>query len=638
MHKNGRKFIIWVVMTLFLVSLWPAAALGADNQTSISLDQAIRIVKQNFTVPAAYSNFSSGFNSSASRQSWSLNWNDPSGQGGNFSAEVNAITGEVISMNCWKPSENLRTAIPAISVSEARDTANRFLKKIIPQRFDSLRPLPENQVIPLIGYNPTYTLRWERIVNNIPVAGDGATVEVNLSSKEITGYSLNWTNLNVPSPAGAISNEKAIEVFTKNEMLKLQYIIPPTRRPLSETDKQQPVLVYSIADRSNGIIDAFKGTPLKTEPGQWLQNSLSFYDAKGGMGMGGDSSQKVSSLTPEEENEISRTANLISKEAAAAAAEKYILIPSDMKLQTADLGKDWQNPESRIWTLQWNSPSAGTSPSKGLFARINAITGELINFYLDIPTTADQKPTLSRDAALNIAEDFIKKVYPQRFDQIKLKEDPNSNNNEARTVWDFNYERVVNGISCASNGIDINVNRINNRVTSFNLNWNYQDFPAAANVLRLDKANQLFLQGLPLTLTYMPVNGSQGPVEIKLVYQPQNTSGQPQGIMINATTGDWLDAEGKPVSKQIQGYNFNDITGHFAEEEIALLGQAGIFGEYGTAFHPNENITLISLLRAMLAIHDGGYYPSEQSDQEIMNRAKTLGWLQKEYSPSATVD
>ncbi|MEN6461623.1 MAG: YcdB/YcdC domain-containing protein, partial [Syntrophomonas sp.] len=301
--------------------------------------------------------------------------------------------------------------------------------------------------------------------------------------------------------------------------------------------------------------------------------------------------------------------------------------------------QDWQNRDIRIWNLQWSSHSSASSPSISLYARVNALTGELVAFNLDIPRTDDQKPTLSRETALKTAEDFIKKVYPQRFGQIKLNDtDINSAGNESQTNWNFNYQRVVNGINCPGNGIDINVDSVHKRVTSFNLNWSNQEFPAATNVLGLDKANQLFLQGLPLTLTYIPVNGPQGPVEIRLVYQPQNPPGQPQGVMINAQTGDWLDNEGKPVSEQVLGYHFNDITGHFAEKEITLLGQAGIFGEYGDAFHPNENISLVSLLRAMLSVRDGTYYPREQTDQEIMNRAKVLGWLQKDYSPSSSVD
>jgi hypothetical protein len=366
-----------------------------------------------------------------------------------------------------------------------------------------------------------------------------------------------------------------------------------------------------------------------------MQNGLSINDKA--MGMGSESIKNISSLTPEEVNEISQTDNLISKDSAVALVDKYVGIPDELELESAHLDKDWQEPDNRIWTLQWTSRSTKASPAKSLYSRVDALTGELLSFNLDIPKTDEQKPILSRIAAQRIAEDFIKKVCPQHFKNSKLSEDYiNSANEENLPNWYFNYHRIVNGIDCPGNGIEINVDRVNKQITSFYINWTNQQFPETQNTLGLEKANNLFLQGLPMTLAYTIIYNSQGPVEMKLVYSPQSQEGNTPGVMINAQTGEWLNNEGKSAASQVKGYTFSDIAGNFAENEIALLGQAGIFGDYDTTFHPNENITLVSLLRAILTIRDG--YPNVQTDQDIMNRAKALGWLEKEYSPSSTVD
>lgn len=627
------KFIAWLVIAMMLFSISPGLATAADNQPGTSLNQAIQTVKQNFTVPTNYADFTSGYNSSDLRQSWSLNWSD-SDKGGNFAAEVDAATGEIISMNFWQPTDGSSPSIPAISITEARSIGTRLLNRLIPQRISSLRLVEDNQIIPLTSYSQTYRMQWERLANNVPVAGDGASVEINLNNGQITGYNLNWTNMEIPSSANAITSEQAQQVFIKSGMLNLQYVLPSEVKPLTDNQKQSPLLVYSITHKSNGIIDAIKGVPLEIEPGQWLQNGPRMYNdlAVGGMG----ESKSSTSLTPQEEKEIDQTSNLISQEDAAAVVEKYVGIPAGLKLQNANLGKDWGDGVVRTWNLNWNSDSSDRSAYKNLYARVNALTGELTGFNLDLLRTDSSKTSLTRTEARQIAENFINKVQPEKCSQVKLADSYYTGSDQYN--WDFNYQRVVNGIICADNSMDITVDKVNQCVVSFYLHWTDQKFPEAVNILSTDKANQTFLQGLPLILTYTPLYGNQGPQEMKLVYMPQSPSNQPAAAMIDAHTGDWLGADGTPVDEQIKSYKFNDIAGHFAETEIALLGQAGLFGEYGNAFHPDENITLVSLLRAMLGIRDGIYSSRGLADQEVMNRANVLGWVKNDQSPSAPVN
>ncbi|MBC7324836.1 MAG: S-layer homology domain-containing protein, partial [Moorella sp. (in: Bacteria)] len=73
------------------------------------------------------------------------------------------------------------------------------------------------------------------------------------------------------------------------------------------------------------------------------------------------------------------------------------------------------------------------------------------------------------------------------------------------------------------------------------------------------------------------------------------------------------------------------------EKEINLLGQAGIFGEYGDAFHPNENVTVVSLLRAMLMARNGAWGYTDLKDEEILKRARDEKWLQEDLQGGATV-
>jgi hypothetical protein len=126
--------------------------------------------------------------------------------------------------------------------------------------------------------------------------------------------------------------------------------------------------------------------------------------------------------------------------------------------------------------------------------------------------------------------------------------------------------------------------------------------------------------------------------EIHLVYEPTPASGTLQnGNILDAKTGEFLDGQGQPASQMLRAYHFTDIDDNFAQKEIALLGQAGIFGEYQDLFHPDEQITVVSLIRAMLAVTNGYGMPG-QSDEEIIKTAQQQGWLTEDTQPSATID
>ena len=67
-----------------------------------------------------------------------------------------------------------------------------------------------------------------------------------------------------------------------------------------------------------------------------------------------------------------------------------------------------------------------------------------------------------------------------------------------------------------------------------------------------------------------------------------------------------------------------------------MLGQAGIMSEYDTAFHPQEQINLVTMLRAMIMAQSGYYNPSTVTDEEIIDQAVRNKWL-KEKMDAKTV-
>jgi hypothetical protein len=625
-----------LVLVLMLLALMPVCPPASAANTAVSLEQAIQTVSQNFTIPAEYSDLKSGFNSNAITQSWSLNWTNPKGKGGSFSAQVDANNGEIITMYCWKPSDQT-VKIPVISVNEVRQKASGVIKRLLPSRAGALQLIPDNQLIPLNSYgSANYTVRWQRMVNGIPVEDDGATMDFDMTTGEITSYNLNWYDLKIPDAQGTISAEAAREVFVQNNMLQLSYMLPPNYVPVKvgSSSQKQPVLIYSILHQSNGVIDALNGTPLVLDNKHWLNGGMGASEKS----MASDRNMnQAAPLTPEEIKEISQVANLLTQEQAAAAAKKYIDIPADMNLQSTSLDVDYQNPEVRIWNLNWASPSTATSSST-LYARVNASNGELYSFYLSKPSDSNSStPTITEPEARQIAESFLRKVQPQRFLQVKFK-NFNSPVPKGENTWQLHYQRMINSIPCPSNGMDITIDAATKAVTSFYLNWSEHTFPSAGNVMNSAQANDKFLAGAPLTLTYTTVyNSDSGPQEMRLVYKPKNPPGQTQSYIIDAVSGAWLDSSGQPAENQAQASEFKDIAGHFGEKEIRLLAQAGLFNEYGQEFRPDDKITLISMLRAMLSLKESIYGSRTMTDEQIIERAVELHWLTDAKADPATI-
>jgi hypothetical protein len=651
LSSRRQRFLALLLAVLFTAALFPAGAAGAaaGENPAVSLEQAIRAVKGNFNVPAEFTRFTSGYSSYQDRQAWFLNWSAPEEPGGNFSAQVDARTGEILSVNLWKPGQSpgpgLR--IPAVSAAQARRTAEALLQRLLPERLPELRFVDSGeQPIPLDSYGMfTYSFRWQRLVGGVPFPGDGVTVEVSAGDGQVTGYHLDWRKADFPSAAGAISPEEARQAFERAGMLELQYFLPSSVRPLAagEEQKQSAQLVYRLYHPSGGLIDAVSGEPVVLPGGKWF----------GGDGAGGQmeaAAQKMMAvpapvpLSPEEIKEIERTAKIISREEALAAVQKWVTVPENLALEQASLSVDGRNPDVRYWYLSWRAQPEKTGEPAYMSASVNAVTGELVSFDLPFPPVGPgQSGKLDRAAAQKIAAEFLSRVQPQRFREVKLDEYASSGDfgsvreGQNPPVQFFRYRRIVNGIPFSGDGMSVRVDAAAGRIISYRLDWSNLVFPAPEGILGTQRAADAFLQARPLTLSFTQVYDPSGPGEVRLVYQPLAAPGAAASDLLDARTGEFLDWVGEPLSRQRRVHRFNDIAGNFAEEEISLLGQAGLFGEYGSAFRPEEKVTAVSLLRAMLMAKGEFFDGAAPADQDVLKRARARGWLKEELAPDSPV-
>ncbi|KLU62569.1 hypothetical protein CEB3_c10900 [Peptococcaceae bacterium CEB3] len=627
----------------------PAGGNQAQSNTAVSLSKAISIVKDNFSVPQEYTQFSSGLSMYNQSQTWSLNWSSPDQPGGQFSAQVDANTGEILNMNNWKannkPGPSLQ--IPKIQADAAQAIAQKLVQRLAGSKLAELRLMPMNDnVIPLNRYGPvSYTVGWQRLVNGIPFPGNGVYVQVNALNGDIQSYSLNWAPLSgIPAATGVISQSKAEARFLKNPMFELQYFTPPPFRPLAAGQKTVVQLVYQLNNAyQGGAIDALTGEPLKAQyPGVYPYGKGGF----GGMQRAGFAGSFPVPLTPSEQSAVDKNAKLISQDEAVAAVKRWVSIPDSLVLRGSNLSTDNMFGGNPVWNLSWMGDKTQIPPQY-MSARVDAVTGELLGFNLPYPGPGAGKPVLDRTGALAVAENFIKKIEPGHFAELKLAGAafPGGPGGPeiASGVQVFNYDRLVNGIPYRANGINITVDTVSKQIINYNFNWAKLNFPAVTGILTSQQVSEDFLKAEPLKLVYTQVfqpGSANNKPEIRLVYQPMPASGTLASAMMDAKTGEFLDWNGQPVSEMPGAHHFTDIANSFASKEIALLGQAGVFGEYGNLFHPNEPITAGSLFKAMLFLKNGygGPMPyNAATDQDVIKTAQQQGWLKQDLQPGATV-
>ncbi len=200
--------------------------------------------------------------------------------------------------------------------------------------------------------------------------------------------------------------------------------------------------------------------------------------------------------------------------------------------------------------------------------------------------------------------------------------------------WNFRFIRLVDGIKFPNDGINIAVSGINQQVISYNLNWSKQNFPAASDSLSSESAYSVYLEHAPMTLSYNVINSENASREIKLVYQLLPANDKAGMAMIDALNGEPLDYMGKPLTSKVIPRNYSDINGHFAAEQIKLIGQAGLMSEYGNLFKPDEKINTVTFLRAMLGAWDGANSYTSSDDEQIIKTCRERGWIKEKVSAS----
>ncbi len=404
--KRLLSFLL-IVMLLFMGTITVTAD-TSNNNSKIDLKRAIEIAKESFDLNTEGYDFNQNYHETPEGiKQWSLGWSSPENDE-NMSVTVDADTGDIINMYFWKPSYNNPPKIAKYKREDAIKAADKIIKKLQPDKSKEVKLLEPT----LLNSGPeydSYNIQYVRQVNGVSFQGNGMYVGIDKNTLELKNYSLTWYKDEIPHPFKSLSIEEGKKAFNEKNELELTYII----RYDNKIKSNKAILVYNLKN-GNRPIDAFTGEPIK--------NVYYSYDMAAGGADGGN--MKEEALTPEELKATEAVSEYITKEDALKIGEKYALINKNQNLTYSSL-YSYNDGRSAQWSFSWDYSNPKTNEYAYSSISIDAITGEILNFYKGDSSFDKQyqdEPKYTIKQSKELSEKFLKEIAPDKFAQTEYKD------------------------------------------------------------------------------------------------------------------------------------------------------------------------------------------------------------------------
>lgn len=234
-----------------------------DSSKYISKEKAIEILKKYVTVDSKFNMDNSSLYGGQSIESaaWNFSWSYTDTESNTYNyiyGAVDAVTGEVknfgisSSENEYKPNST-----PKYTKEQSKEIAEKFLNEIQPLKFMSSEYREQYyETYTKLQNVPSYNLNYIRKENGISVPFNSLNVTVSAYTGKVTGFNMNWQDLEFSDAKGVISLEDAYKTLYAKHDLMLKYI------RIYNYDKYNESMIIKLAymlDNFYGMIDAKSG-------------------------------------------------------------------------------------------------------------------------------------------------------------------------------------------------------------------------------------------------------------------------------------------------------------------------------------------------------------------------------------------
>ncbi|BCZ44704.1 peptidase M4 [Clostridium gelidum] len=604
-----KRIFSGILSICLLVSTMCIPTFGVEEDSK-GLEQAIVATKKVITVPDSYTDFthysSERETSEGKIMVWSFNWSEKEGKNGFISASIGE-NGFLYDYNKHTGDEN-HSGLAQVTKDTAQISAEEFLKKVIPTSEGVMKRVDGNSNI---SSNEEYNFTYQKFVNEIPVNFIIVNIGVNKYSGEITSF--NGENpgikrLEYPTLDNVIEAPASEKAYIDKLGVNLKYY-----SYYDYKEKKMKIFAgYSVDDNKYKAIDGKTGQVIT------ILNEDKIYN-KNLANSKGDESITASSkteLSKEEQEAVNNVAGLISKEKAESIIkESTDILTAEMKVIDASLNKN-ESSEKYVWQIGF----------EGGYGKVNAQSGELISVHFYDNKVKGNK-NISKLEAKDVAENFLKKVTPNKFVQTKYEEQNEPvlkiSGQEEESSSYFNFVRQVNGIEFVNNSLRIEVDKTNGKVIGYDNNWyDNATFPDISQAMTKEAAFNKIKQLKSFGLQYVMLDKDH----VGLVYNFKNLD---RNYIIDPISGIRLDFMGQ-VYKENKLPEYTDISGHWCEKTVKELLENGYYID-GDKFNPNMNITQINFLKYIYSPMKNNY-----TDDEFYDMLFKEGIIKKEEKSSSS--
>ncbi|MEF2967891.1 S-layer homology domain-containing protein [Paenibacillus sp. M1] len=238
------------------------------------------------------------------------------------------------------------------------------------------------------------------------------------------------------------------------------------------------------------------------------------------------------------------------EQAVEKVKELFPVLKDTASAERVDLGinNTYPQPENQmIWDIQWRYEKDNTV--YGFTTQVDAMNGDLINAYLNLPDVADQAyypPKLTREQALEAAKAFISEAAPSISLQDLKEQDVNYFGSTGESLfgpvqYGFYFQVMKSGIPTADY-VNVSIDGNGNTV-HFSKTLEHYVYPSAVPSISQSEALKIFADELSLELNYIPLYKDGELTRWILGYRPAEAATYP----IDAHTGKRFSYQGEDV-------------------------------------------------------------------------------------------
>ncbi len=603
-----------------------------DEPTPEMMEQMIKKVRPLIDVPEEYTEFNWDFHGSNSYSNayWNFFWSD------NVKGEVNVTCdteGRITGYYIYDYKSERKANLPSVSPEELLPKAKEFIGKTAPYLKDMDLRLSETSY-PDVFYNHAYTYVFTRYENDIPVPENTVRVSVNHITKEVESMNVSVNaDIKFEKPEKLISEDEAKSAVSKNQKMNLSYRLANEYDDDGNLVSRKAYLIYSpevsylSADAENGKV--------YTERNTWnsMKGSATINGATGGIMMDNSASKEESAdseegeyrLSEQELEQLQILESLISKDDATNVILKDadLYKPENAYLSNARLTKRYfdavplsengEKQEKYVWNLYFSTPG---EMYLGMNATVDAHDGKLISFSSDLPSVyhyeefklAVPELRISKEQAIELASEFIKKHEPEKFKSVKYSSDSEyatfkyNENENGDIIPEYRANRIVfvrqnEGVDFTYNSFNLGVDRATGKITRFSYSWyddvkfeSPKDIISPEDAMKALYADNGFGLNYEVNCDYTYVEGKYDSVESNVYSRAVYSLFNPHTTTVRAIDGKLINYNNVEIIISENDGVYADMQNHWAKDTVKRFSWIG-YGPEGDSFTPNAAIT-----------------------------------------------